>query len=337
MGIYLGLNIFPERIHPEAWNRFYHDSVRLLLAFPEPLIGPSLRLIDGFECIGYSPRIEREIKESCVVFHAKTQGLALHIPLLADATLAEHRFPDCAIAHGNIDATQAKQAQDFIFEQLAEKVHPPILTDPTRLIERIYRSKEPEPIEALEQFIRVYRSPPEATYEILKYLVVDRSDKALAREWFLRHLQAHPAESTSAGEAYMNWFAATGDLADLFFLACISPSGPRSKPEILLSALAQDDVILTNLDESWKNDLSRLCLMTTHETRANTRRSDAAKRPFTIQIHARDKANPCRLVAGMNIMSSIHPVGYRPSPCNSTNGAMQHRKMRCVSTKICTP
>ena len=158
MGIYLGHNIFPERIHPEAWSR---------------------------------------------------------------------------------DPTQTKQAQDSIFEHLAEKVHRSILTDSTRLIEKIYRSKEHETIEALEQFNRVYRNPPDATHEILKYLVVDRSDKALAREWFLRHLQAHPAESTSAGEAYMNWFDATGDLADLFgrfifpglHLAVRTPVQTRNTPQ----------------------------------------------------------------------------------------------------------
>ncbi|MCG5515966.1 MULTISPECIES: hypothetical protein, partial [unclassified Ectothiorhodospira] len=63
MGIFLGLRIFPDRIHADDWSDFYGDSLRLLRAFPEPLISPSRRIIQGFECTSYSCQIERDLDD----------------------------------------------------------------------------------------------------------------------------------------------------------------------------------------------------------------------------------------------------------------------------------
>lgn len=314
MGVFLGLKIFPDRIHPDDWGDFYDDSLRLLVSFSEPLISPNRRIIQGFECVSYSHDIERDLDdpmsrhwhvsgsmrdisvmeaakdqqylataqsfrmfralqryrspgegskaagivdavddeageaESCLVFFAKTQGLAFHIPLLAVAMLAEHRFPDCAITFGDIDASQADQSQSIVFRHLGERIPHPLLTDSSRLLEKVLGRQGD--INGLEQFIRVYSPPREAASQLLKTLV-DHNQWGLAREWFLKHFRVLSPGSIGAGKCCLSWIQATSDLKELFVMTCKSPAGPQFKPEDVLKSLAEAGIGSTDEEMRW--------------------------------------------------------------------------------------
>ncbi|MEO5331102.1 MAG: hypothetical protein H7839_03700 [Magnetococcus sp. YQC-5] len=63
MGIFVNLNIFPERINPEAWHSAYLESLRLLQAWPSKILGLREETVGGHERLTYSSNFEHHPDE----------------------------------------------------------------------------------------------------------------------------------------------------------------------------------------------------------------------------------------------------------------------------------
>src|SRR5690606_22674007 len=71
------------------------------------------------------------------VFGSKTQGHPYHLALLAAAMLVEERFPQHAMASGNIDRGQAERARTMAARILGRDLELPVRVDPLRLLDRL--------------------------------------------------------------------------------------------------------------------------------------------------------------------------------------------------------
>jgi hypothetical protein len=63
MGIYIHLNILPDRIDPQAWRNAYLESVQLLQKWPPGILGLRSETVGSAERLIYSSRIEHEITD----------------------------------------------------------------------------------------------------------------------------------------------------------------------------------------------------------------------------------------------------------------------------------
>ena len=63
MGIFINLNIFPERIDPGAWRSVYLESMRLLQIWPARILGLRKETIGGHERLTYSSNFEHYLDE----------------------------------------------------------------------------------------------------------------------------------------------------------------------------------------------------------------------------------------------------------------------------------
>ncbi|MBF0462441.1 MAG: hypothetical protein HQL87_13735 [Magnetococcales bacterium] len=63
MGIFVNLNIFPERINPEAWRSAYLESLRLLQAWPAKILGLRKETVGSHERLTYSSNFEHHPDE----------------------------------------------------------------------------------------------------------------------------------------------------------------------------------------------------------------------------------------------------------------------------------
>ena len=165
------------------------------------------------------------------VFDGKTQGTAVHIPLLACAMLAEDRFPGLALAGGEIDREQAEAARVLASEAAGHEVRLPVRLDPSALLERLGAALSGE--ELAEAFATLLITDESVGEGVLAPLVGNLPRAAVER-WFAGRIGGQHTV-----DLFVQWLNATSDLKRLCELACIEPWGPRMKVDTFIGALAR--------------------------------------------------------------------------------------------------
>ncbi len=291
MGVYVYLEIIPEKIGKKEWEKLYLETLSLLTKCSDEMMGIQREKIRNVERTIYSRQIEQHaetpakrqwhvvgdfsskqtgesfiffrdiqryrssssiarkkaesseddilashINESRLirdVFNSKTQGHLYHTPMLAVAMVVENRFPNYALAGGNIDIHQAKKAQQLISDVLHKPISLPIRVDSERLFTRL--NELYSDIEAIEHFYDLFLGERNESIEVLFKL----ANPELYRQWFTTHLAHYKSpDQFGAKDIFIAWLNTSGDLKTLCEIACLDDQGPRFNPIELSSSLA---------------------------------------------------------------------------------------------------
>lgn len=285
MGVYLGLEIIPDYINQDEWERVFEESFKLIQAYPfatlsveqkddykrlvlEPTkeqhqymngkmerywkingdleskeIGESFTLSSNLE--RYKERKE-DIPEKDIllyqakdsgrraskVFHAKTQGLPYHTPLLAVAALIESRFPQYACVYGDITKEQAQKAVEWANSILDKPIKLPVRVDPQKLLERLKAidSKEKQLGALYELFIG---DSEDEDRLVAKHFSIETVSRYLANE--LRHFNS--ATQLGAELLIIKGLNIGLPLEALIDICCFHENGPRFIPVEFSKAL----------------------------------------------------------------------------------------------------
>lgn len=185
---------------------------------------------------------------SRTVFSDKTQGEGYHIPMLATAMLIEAAFPQAALAGGDIDARQARQAQALVEKVLGRTIPLPVRVDGPRLLDRLRVGRTDE--QAMDVFRgRFLGTADEADGQLLAAFGVP----AFAR-WFGRTLKAdqrgeHGAATLGTIWRFTTWFNLGLPPDRLVEVVCVDEAGPRFDPVETAKAIAATWVAVP-MDES---------------------------------------------------------------------------------------
>ncbi len=163
----------------------------------------------------------------------KTQGRPYHRVLLAVGMWIEYRFPGLAMVGGDIDAHQAKWAQDYIANTLGHRIDPPIRLQAAPLLEALLEHYPKT--QALEHFDTLYLGEPE-----MKYTVFCRmAGKSVFHEWFLNQCAAYASVNClGIQKLCIGWINTMGDIPSLCELMVHDPRGPQFNPVTFAGVLA---------------------------------------------------------------------------------------------------
>jgi hypothetical protein len=164
------------------------------------------------------------------VFGGKTQGSAVHVPLLACAMLVEDRFPGLALAGGDIDREQAEAARVLASEAAGHEVGLPVRLDARALLERLGAALSGEELaEAFATLLIADESVGEGALAPL----LEALPRAAVERWFAGRIGGQHTV-----DLFVQWLNATSELKRLCELGCVEPWGPRMKAETFIDALA---------------------------------------------------------------------------------------------------
>ncbi|MEK6845434.1 MAG: hypothetical protein AABY26_01640 [Nanoarchaeota archaeon] len=191
------------------------------------------------------------------IFHAKTQGLPYHIPLIAVAALIESRMPRYAFVRGNITKSQAKEAVGWANSILKKKIESPICLEATRLWQCLSKSLVGE--ELLNRFTDLFLGDKEEAYRLIWSSL---SDKEIMKNWIIKKLRDYDVPTKIGCHwIFIAWLNATSDLRTLIELSSVRKSGPLFSPIDMAEALTniwitipqKDTKYLAELQEAMEN------------------------------------------------------------------------------------
>ncbi len=164
MGIYIALDIYPNRISQEKWKIAFDETVRLLNAysFMDKVVDEKnglkytyltksrykkhlyegyyggWHIIDEDEEVELYDCIEAYLNNDCqTIWFVNTKGKRWHIYLLAMACLLTSYFPENIHVYGDITTYQCIQALNWINQILDRKIDMPIVFKKKELLERL--------------------------------------------------------------------------------------------------------------------------------------------------------------------------------------------------------
>jgi hypothetical protein len=288
MGVYVRLEVLPERIPEAAWSAVFDEAVRLARAFPKPLVAFRKEEHEGFERFVLTRRIvdddgewlricgDAETRERAeqfeiprrrpevrgpsvppevdllavdegslrTVFDEKTQGHPYHTAIVALATLFESRFPQGALASGDLYRETCEEAVAWANGVLDTPLRLPVCVDPEALCARLRQALPPDQV--MERFNDHFRGTQTEQWRAhVAYL----SDLQPPEEALVEALYYEDGRVTvGAITAVRSWLDATGDLPTLLRAACQHPAGPHWDLPGLMSVLGQTWVLLAPED-----------------------------------------------------------------------------------------
>lgn len=292
MGVYLGLEIIPDYINQDEWERVFEESFKLIQAYPFATL--SVEQKDDYKRLVLEPTKEQHLnvngkterywkingdleskvtgegftlssnldkycewkkdipekdillyqakdigRRASKVFHAKTQGLPYHIPLLAIAALIESRFPQYSCVYGDITKEQAQKAVEWANSVLDNPINLPVRVDAPKLLERLKAivSKEKQLEDLYELFIG---DSEDVDRLVAKHFCIETVSRYLANE--LRHFNS--ATQLGAELLIIKGLNIGLPLEALIDICCFHDNGPRFIPVEFSKALCSTWVMI---------------------------------------------------------------------------------------------
>jgi hypothetical protein len=195
----------------------------------------------------------RSSRDSSVLGN-KTQGTAIHIPLLAVAILVEDRFGQLALAGGDIDRGQAETARALAESVVGRPIALPVMVDAPRLLTRLSALLSGDAL--MTAFEQLYIHDSSRSDGALAALLAQLPRKKVER-WLVRVI-AEDSFTLGTVRLFVEWLNATGDVQRLCELGCASTKGARMDPEEFIDTLARTWVAVPEGERGFFEGLDKL-------------------------------------------------------------------------------